>query len=187
MGEAQLTLGRIPPGVGARLAEEVAPLPKQLRIGLLPLRHRLPGEGDDEVREVVHMDVVPLGAPRADDGGEALAEGEPHHVVDLDGARVAGPAAGAEDARWAHYGGLDGGGRGAQDDLVDVAVDGVVRHGGCDLDDVGDVVVLLVRVGRLALTFLLDVALWRGCTRSGQVRGVWGAGGGGVEEGEMRW
>lgn len=116
---------------------------------------------DEKIRQIIHVDLVPLGQPGADDGGEAVLQRPLGHVVGLDGPRVARAATGTVDARGADDGGLDGGGArvGGQDDLVHVAVGGFVRQGG-DLGEVGYVVVLFIWVRGLAIALFVDIALF---------------------------
>lgn len=109
------------------------------------------------------MHIVPLRLTRRDDRREALLERGFGEGGDLDGALVDGPAALAVDCGRGDDGGADGGGevRG-EDDLVDVAVDGLVGEAEQAVD-VADVVVVLLREGGLAVAFVLLVVLSAPC------------------------
>lgn len=101
-------------------------------------------------------------------------------VIDLHAPRADGAPAAARDGRRAHDGGAHGGGRG-QDELVDVAVARGVGER-AHLVDVGDVVVALVGVRRLAVALVALVApLQDAGAREVQVEA---RGGGGVGAGE---
>ena len=101
--------------------------------------------------------VVPLGAS-ADDGRRAVLEGPARELGDLLAAGVDGPAAGAVDGGRAEDGDAHGGGVGREGDLVDVAMEGVVREVE-DTVDVLDVGVLLLGERGLAVALVGFVVL----------------------------
>lgn len=155
----ELTLCNISPLEGSSLAEVIPMRSKVLWVieGLRILR-RL-DKTDDEICQVVHMDVIPLGKALANDRSKPVLQRELGHVIDLYRAGVHGSPAWTTDAWRADDCSLHSSIIvSCQDDLVYVPVIGLVRNGR-DLFDVSDVVVLFVRVRRLAVAVFLGVSL----------------------------
>lgn len=137
-------------------AEEVAVAAKDL--GVVLLFGVLAGleQLEEHFANIVNVYVIPFGLALADERREAFPQGHLDEGRDLDRMLVAGTRALAEDERGADDGRLDRVGNGSLDNLVDVSVGGSVVEVE-DAVDVVDVVVFLVRQGRLALSAVDDV------------------------------
>lgn len=108
------------------------------------------------------MHVVPLRLSRADDGCETFLQSGGREGGNLDGALVNGATALAVDGRRRDDGGADSLGVCGENDLVNIAVQSVVREVQ-EAVNVADVVVFLVWDRGLPETFMFRVILWSNC------------------------